>query len=38
MKKSLFIFLMTITHNTFSQIKYPETKKVNQEDNYFGTI
>jgi len=23
---------------TFSQIKYPETKKVDQQDDYFGTI
>ncbi len=38
MKKLFFILLMTITTNTFSQIKYPGTKKVNQEDNYFGTI
>ncbi len=38
MKKILFILMMTITTQTFSQIKYPDTKKVNQEDNYFGTI
>ncbi len=38
MKRFLFILLMIITTNTFSQIKYPDTKKVNQEDNYFGTI
>ena len=38
MKKLFFILLMTITTNTFSQIKYPDTKKVNQEDNYFGTV
>jgi prolyl oligopeptidase len=29
---------MFISTTAFSQIKYPETKKVNQEDNYFGTI
>ncbi|MEO8568915.1 MAG: prolyl oligopeptidase family serine peptidase, partial [Ginsengibacter sp.] len=34
----LFCFiLMTISTLSFSQIKYPETKKVNQVDNYFGT-
>ncbi|HSN10409.1 MAG TPA: prolyl oligopeptidase family serine peptidase [Hanamia sp.] len=38
MKNLFFILLMSITTNTFSQIKYPETKKVNQQDNYFGTI
>jgi len=38
MKKQFFILLMTITTNTFSQIKYPGTKKVSQEDNYFGTV
>lgn len=38
MKKLFFILLMTITTNTFSQITYPTAKKVNQEDNYFGTI
>ena len=38
MKQFLFFLLMTITTNTFSQIKYPDTKKGNQEDNYFGTI
>jgi prolyl oligopeptidase len=29
---------MTINTISFSQITYPETKKVDQEDNYFGTI
>ena len=29
---------MIINTTSFSQIKYPETKKVNQEDDYFGTI
>ncbi len=38
MKNLFFILLMSITTTTFSQIKYPDTKKVNQEDNYFGTI
>ena len=38
MKIILFILLMTIITTGFSQIKYPETKKVDQEDNYFGTI
>jgi prolyl oligopeptidase len=38
MKIILFIFLMSIHTQIFSQIKYPDTKKVNQEDNYFGTV
>ncbi|HEY5392216.1 MAG TPA: prolyl oligopeptidase family serine peptidase, partial [Hanamia sp.] len=38
MKQFPFFLLMAITTNTFSQIKYPDTKKENQEDNYFGTI
>lgn len=38
MKYFFFFFLMTINKLSFSQITYPETKKVNQEDNYFGTI
>jgi prolyl oligopeptidase len=29
---------MSFSIPAFSQIKYPETKKVDQEDNYFGTI
>jgi prolyl oligopeptidase len=29
---------MTINTISFYQITYPETKKVDQEDNYFGTI
>ncbi len=29
---------MIISTNTFAQIKYPETKKTKQEDNYFGTV
>lgn len=32
-----FFILMTISTLSFSQIKYPETKKVNQVDSYFGT-
>jgi prolyl oligopeptidase len=38
MKLFTLFFLMTISIFSFSQIKYPETKKVDQEDNYFGTI
>lgn len=38
MKIILFISLMIINTTSFSQIKYPDTKKVDQEDNYFGTI
>lgn len=38
MRIILFIALMSINTISFSQIKYPETKKVNQEDNYFGTM
>jgi prolyl oligopeptidase len=38
MKITLFIFLMAFNTQIFSQIKYPGTKKVDQEDNYFGTI
>ncbi|HEY9342220.1 MAG TPA: prolyl oligopeptidase family serine peptidase [Hanamia sp.] len=38
MKISFFLSLMLITTLSFSQIKYPDTKKVNQEDDYFGTI
>lgn len=37
-KISLFILIMSITSTAYSQIKYPVTKKVNQQDNYFGTI
>ena len=32
----LFIVMMTML-SSFAQIKYPETKKVTQEDDYFGT-
>ena len=38
MKLFILFFLMTISIVSFSQIKYPETKKVDQQDNYFGTI
>ncbi|MDP4284127.1 MAG: prolyl oligopeptidase family serine peptidase [Bacteroidota bacterium] len=38
MKNLFFILLMSVTTQTFSQIKYPDTKKTKQEDNYFGTI
>ncbi len=38
MKIIVFTILMAITTQIFSQIKYPDTKKVDQEDNYFGTI
>ncbi|MEO5648955.1 MAG: prolyl oligopeptidase family serine peptidase [Ginsengibacter sp.] len=38
MKVFLFLSLMLLTTLSFSQIKYPDTKKVNQEDDYFGTI
>ncbi len=38
MKINFFILLMTLSTQSFSQIKYPDTKKVKQEDNYFGTI
>src|SRR6185312_507207 len=38
MKIIFSILLMTIITTGFSQIKYPDTKKVDQEDNYFGTI
>ncbi|MEO8853648.1 MAG: S9 family peptidase, partial [Ginsengibacter sp.] len=37
MKQFPFFLLMAITTNTFSQIKYPDTQKGDQEDNYFGT-
>ncbi|HEY5367822.1 MAG TPA: prolyl oligopeptidase family serine peptidase [Hanamia sp.] len=37
MKITFILSLMSITTTSFSQIKYPETKKTDQEDNYFGT-
>ena len=33
----LFIAMMTMLSSAFAQIKYPETKKVDQVDDYFGT-
>lgn len=38
MKWSIALLFMFIASVAFSQIKYPDTKKINQEDNYFGTI
>lgn len=41
MKKnfSIILFLLFILGNIWAQgIKYPQTKKVNQVDNYFGTL
>ena len=38
MKLLIFTFIMAMSMTTFSQIKYPETKKVDQKDDYFGTI
>jgi prolyl oligopeptidase len=38
MKTFYFLSLMLISTQTFSQIQYPQTKKVDQQDNYFGTI
>ena len=38
MKIILFTFLMAFNTQIFSQTKYPETKTVDQQDNYFGTI
>ena len=38
MKILIFFSLMFITTLSFSQIKYPDTKKVDQQDDYFGTI
>lgn len=38
MKIFILSALLFTTPAVFSQIKYPDTKKVNQEDNYFGTI
>jgi len=37
--KILFSFiLMSVSTLSFSQIKYPDAKKVEQQDDYFGTI
>lgn len=38
MKYLIFFSLMFISALSFSQIKYPDTKKVDQQDDYFGTI
>jgi prolyl oligopeptidase len=38
MKINLFLFLMMISTVSFSQINYPGTKKVDQQDDYFGTV
>ena len=38
MKLLIFTFIMAMSMTTFSQIKYPETKKADQQDDYFGTI
>jgi len=38
MKFLIFFSLMLISALSFSQIKYPDTKKVDQQDDYFGTI
>jgi len=38
MKLLIFTFIMAMSMTTFSQIQYPETKKADQQDDYFGTI
>ena len=38
MKLLIFTFIMAMSMTTFSQIKYPETRKADQQDDYFGTI
>ncbi len=38
MTKKLFLLFLTFSLLGFSQIKYPETKKVDVTDNYHGTI
>ncbi|HEY8659567.1 MAG TPA: prolyl oligopeptidase family serine peptidase [Hanamia sp.] len=38
MKFLIFFSLMLISALSFSQIKYPDTKKVDQKNDYFGTI
>ncbi len=37
MKFNLSLPLMFISTLGFSQMKYPDTKKVSQQDDYFGT-
>lgn len=36
--KSLFVLTMFLVSNSFAQLKYPDTKKTDQKDDYFGTI
>lgn len=38
MKYLLLISFAMVSTETFSQINYPQTRKVDQTDNYFGTI
>ncbi len=38
MKIPIFISLMSLSTLSYSQIKYPDTHKSDQQDNYFGTI
>ena len=38
MKAIIFFSLMLSTTLSFSQLKYPDTKKSNQQDDYFETI
>ena len=38
MRIFIFFSVMFITTQCFSQINYPDTKKVSQEDDYFGTL
>ena len=35
-KLLLLIFLFSLTTFSYSQIKYPKTKKISHTDNYFG--
>lgn len=38
MRVFIFLLLLFTTPAIFAQIKYPDTRKVNQEDHYFGTV
>ena len=38
MKYLLLISFAMVSTETFSQINYPQTRKVDQTDNYFGTV
>ncbi len=38
MKVAIFFSLMLSTTLCFSQIKYPDAKKIDQQDDYFGTV